>query len=386
MATRPRDLYAVLEVDRKASQDDIKKAYRRLARKYHPDANPGDASAEERFKEVSQAYDVLGDAEKRRKYDRAGVGGFAGGARTGGAGAPGGFDVGGIGDIISDLFGNAARRGGGGGGSTTGAPPRKPRQERGRDVETEVSLSFAQAMEGGQVTVSVPLAAACDTCRGSGAKPGTSPRSCPQCRGRGVEAQGQGLFSISQPCSRCGGRGVVVDDPCPTCSGSGINRTVKTYRVNVPAGVKEGSRVRVAGKGEAGRNGGLPGDLYVITRVSPSPIFARKGDNLEVEVPLTIPEAIRGAEVEVPTLHGGRKRVRVPAGTSHGTVQRLRGEGPPRLNDNGTRGDLHVRFVIDVPATLSAEQRRAVDSLARATDNDPRERLFAAAAQTGEEG
>ena len=383
MATRPRDLYAVLEVDRKASQEDIKKAYRRLARKYHPDANPGDASAEERFKEVSQAYDVLGDTEKRRRYDRAGVGGFAGGTRTGAGGPGGGFDVGGIGDIISDLFGNAARRGGAGG--ATGAPPRKPRQERGRDVETEVSLSFAQAMEGGRVTISVPLAAACDTCRGSGAKPGTSPRSCPKCRGRGVEAEGQGLFSISQPCSRCGGRGVVVDDPCAICSGSGINRTVKTYRVNIPAGVKEGSRVRVAGKGEAGRNGGAPGDLYVITRVSPSPIFTRKGDNLEIEVPLTIPEAIRGAEVEVPTLHGGRKRVRVPAGTSHGTVQRLRGEGPPRLSDNGARGDLHVRFVIDVPATLSAEQRRAVDSLAKATDSDPRERLFAAAAQTGEE-
>jgi len=385
MATRPRDPYAVLQVDRKASQDEVKKAYRRLARKYHPDANPGDATAEERFKEVSQAYDVLGDPDKRRKYDRAGVGGFAGGVRTGGGAGPGGFDAGGIGDMLSDLFGSAARRGGGGAGGGAGAP-RKPREERGRDVDTEVSLGFAQAMEGGQVTISVPLAAACDTCRGSGAKPGTSPRSCPKCRGRGVEADSQGLFSISQPCSRCGGRGVVVDDPCPTCSGSGINRTVKTYRVNIPAGVKEGSRVRVAGKGEAGRNGGPSGDLFVITRVSPSPIFARKGDNLEVEVPLTIPEAIRGAEVEVPTLHGSRKRVRVPAGTRHGTVQRLRGEGPPRLNGNGARGDLHVRFVIDVPATLSAEQRRAVDSLARATDEDPRARLFAAAADTGEKG
>jgi len=384
MAIRPRDLYAVLQVDRKASQDEVKKAYRRLARKYHPDANPGDATAEERFKEVSQAYDVLGDPDKRRKYDRAGVGGFAGGVRTGGGAGPGGFDAGGIGDMLSDLFGSAARRGGGGAGGA--GAPRKPREERGRDVDTEVSLGFAQAMEGGQVTISVPLAAACDTCRGSGAKPGTSPRSCPKCRGRGVEADSHGLFSISQPCSRCGGRGVVVDDPCPTCSGSGINRTVKTYRVNIPAGVKEGSRVRVAGKGEAGRNGGPSGDLFVITRVSPSPIFARKGDNLEVEVPLTIPEAIRGAEVEVPTLHGSRKRVRVPAGTRHGTVQRLRGEGPPRLNGNGARGDLHVRFVIDVPATLSAEQRRAVDSLARATDEDPRARLFAAAADTGEKG
>jgi len=373
VATRPRDLYAVLGVDRKASQEDIKKAYRKLARENHPDRNPGDSAAEERFKEIGQAYDVLGDADKRRKYDRGGAG--AAGTRPGGA-APGGFDMGSVSDIISDLFGGATGAGRRGGAGTAS----RPRTERGRDVEAEVSLSFEQAMSGGQVSVEVPMATTCPTCKGSGAKPGTSARSCPRCHGRGVEADSQGLFSISQPCSRCHGRGVVIDDPCPTCQGAGHNRTVKRYKVNVPAGVQEGSRVRVAGKGEPGRNGGGPGDLYVITRVSPSPVFARKGDHVEIEVPLTIPEAIRGAEVEVPTLHG-RKRVRVPAGTRHGTVQRLRGEGPPRLGNTGApaRGDLHIRFVIDVPATLNREQRKAVDELERVMDGDPRADLLARA-------
>ncbi len=375
MATRPRDLYAVLGVDRKASQEDIKKAYRKLARQYHPDRNPGDSAAEERFKEVGQAYDVLGDADKRRKYDRGGVGVVGG--RPGGGGGPGGFDMGSVTDILSDLFGGGgggARRGGG-----TGTASR-PRTERGRDVEAEVSLGFEQAMSGAQVSVDVPMATTCQTCKGSGAKPGTSARSCPRCHGRGVEADSQGLFSISQPCSRCHGRGVVIDDPCPTCQGAGQNHTVKHYKVNVPAGVQDGSRVRVAGKGEPGRNGGATGDLYVVTRVSPSPVFARKGEHVEIEVPLTIPEAIRGAEVEVPTVHG-RKRVRVPAGTRHGTVQRLRGEGPPRLGKTGppARGDLHIRFVIDVPATLSREQRKAVDELERVMDGDPRADLLARA-------
>jgi len=373
MATRPRDLYAVLGVDRKASQEDIKKAYRKLARQYHPDRNPGDSAAEERFKEVGQAYDVLGDAAKRRKYDRGGAG--AAGSRPGAGGGAGGFDMGSVSDILSDLFGGATgstRRGGG--------TASRPRPERGRDVEAEVSLSFEQAISGGQVSVEVPMATTCQTCKGSGAKPGTSARSCPRCHGRGVEADSQGLFSISQPCSRCHGRGVVIDDPCPTCQGVGQNRTVKRYKVNVPPGVQDASRVRVAGKGEPGRNGGGPGDLYVVTRVSPSPVFARKGEHVEIEVPLTIPEAIRGAEVEVPTLHG-RKRVRVPAGTRHGTVQRLRGEGPPRLGETGppARGDLHIRFVIDVPATLSREQRKAVDELERVMDGDPRADLLARA-------
>jgi molecular chaperone DnaJ len=200
---------------------------------------------------------------------------------------------------------------------------------------------------------------------------------CPKCQGRGIESQGQGLFSISQPCSRCNGSGAVIDDPCATCQGAGSQKTVKRYKVNIPAGVREGSRVRLAGKGEAGRNGGPPGDLYVITHVAPSPVFERKGDNLEVEVPLTIPEAIRGADVEVPTLNG-RKKIRVAPGTKHGTVVKLRGEGPPRLGTRShpAKGDLHYRFVIDVPATLSAEQSEAVEKLSEVMDSDPRARLF----------
>jgi molecular chaperone DnaJ len=368
------DLYKVLGVDRKATQDEIKKAYRKLARQHHPDRNPDDAAAEEQFKKISAAYDVLGDAEKRKQYDRGGLGAFFGGGQGGAPGShgfPGGFDTGGLGDILSNLFGGAA----GGGSRTTGGPRRGPRPERGRDLEAEVSISFDQAIQGAQVTITVPLSQICATCTGTGAKPGTSPKTCPRCAGRGVESQGQGLFSISQPCSRCHGTGTVIEDPCPTCQGSGATRTVKSYRVNIPAGVKDGSRVRLAGKGEPGRHGGPNGDVNVITRVAPSPIFSRKGDNLEVEVPLTIPEAIRGAEVEVPTLDG-RKKLRVPAGTKHGTVQRLRGEGPPKLSGKA-RGDIHYRFVIDVPATLSDEQSEAVDKLSQVMNGNPRAKLFA---------
>jgi molecular chaperone DnaJ len=225
----------------------------------------------------------------------------------------------------------------------------------------------------------VPMNAACPTCRGTGAKPGTTPIVCPRCEGRGIETQGQGMFSISQPCSRCGGTGTVIEDPCPTCHGAGAVRTVKRLRVNIPPGVRDGSRIRLAGKGEAGRNGGPAGDLFLITHVEPSPTFRRKGDNLEVEVPLTIPEALRGADVQVPTLDG-TKTLRVKPGTAHGTVQRLRGEGPPKPN-SGTppqKGDIHYRFLIDVPDHLSEEQERAVEELSRTmgADGDPRAALF----------
>ncbi len=229
-------------------------------------------------------------------------------------------------------------------------------------------------MEGAQIPVSVPLSAPCATCRGTGAKPGTQPTICSRCQGRGVEAESQGLFSISQPCRQCGGTGTEIKDPCPTCKGSGRTRQVKRYRVNIPAGVKEGSRVRLAGKGEAGPRGGDTGDLYVITHVADSPVFTRKGDNLEVEVPITIPEAIRGATIEVPTL-AATKRIRVPPGTKHGAVQRLRGEGPPKLGGRG-RGDIHYRLVIDVPSSLSKEQQEVVDELATVIDGNPRERLL----------
>jgi molecular chaperone DnaJ len=359
-----RDPYKALGVDKKASDEEIKKAYRKLARQYHPDANHGDKGSEERFKEVQEAYSILSDPKKRKEYDSGGGifgGGFDPGSfRTGGGG--GGF--GGFGDILSDIFG--------GGGAGRGG---SPGPERGRDLETEVHISFDQAMEGAQIPVSVPLSAPCPTCRGTGAKPGTQPTICSRCQGRGVEAESQGLFSITQPCRQCGGTGTEIKDPCPTCDGSGRTRQVKRYRVNVPAGVREGSRVRLAGKGEVGPRGGPAGDLYVVTHVSASPIFHRKGENLEVDVPITIPEAIRGATIEVPTL-AGTKRIRVPSGTQHGTVQRLRNEGPPKLNGKG-RGDIHYRLSIEVPSQLSKEQAEVVDELATVINGNPRERLLA---------
>jgi molecular chaperone DnaJ len=359
-----QDHYKTLGVERKASAEAIKKAYRKLARKYHPDRNPGDAKSEEHFKRISQAHDVLGDPEKRKQYDRQLANPFSSAGR--GSSQPG-FDAGGFGDILSDLFGQATR-----GGRTAGST--RTRSERGRDLEAEVSIGFQQAIAGAQVPIAVPTYERCATCAGTGAKPGTSPIVCPRCQGRGIESEGQGLFSISQPCSRCGGAGTVIEQPCPTCNGEGRKRAVKRYRVNVPAGVRDGSRIRLAGKGEPGRNGGPDGDLFVITRVQESPVFARKGDHVEVEVPLTIPEALRGAEIEVPTLDG-RKTLRVAAGTRPGSVLRLRGEGPKRLGKSG-RGDIHYRFTLDLPARLTAEQEAAVDDLAKVFNGNPRARLF----------
>jgi molecular chaperone DnaJ len=365
MADRP-DYYKVLGVGKGASDDEIKKAYRKLARQYHPDRNGGDKAAEERFKQVSQAHDVLSDPEKRKAYDR-GTGPFA---------MPGGFDPsafgGGVSDILSSIFGGAA--GGRGGGTRGRSGPTARAPQRGRDLETEVTLTFDQAVGGAQVPLAVPTSQPCPTCHGTGAKPGTTPKVCPVCNGRGVESQSQGIFSISQPCSNCHGTGTVIEDPCPTCGGTGAQRSIRRLRVNIPAGVRDGSRIRLAGKGEAGIRGSEPGDLYVITRVQESPVFKRDGDNLEVEVPLTIPEAVRGAVVEVPTLSGS-KRLRVPAGTKHGTVQRLRGEGPSKLGGKG-RGDIHYRFVIDVPASLSPEQDEALDRLSKVMNGNPRSRLF----------
>ena len=373
MAARP-DYYKILGVGKNASDEEIKKAYRKLARQHHPDRNNGNKEAEERFKEISQAYDMLSDPEKRKAYDR-------GSGPLGGFGMPGGFDPssfgGNFGDILSNLFGGGGGQPSGGRGGTSGVRGGRP-QQRGRDLETEVTLTFDQAVGGAQIPLAVPTSQPCPTCQGTGAKPGTTPKVCPVCGGRGVEAQSQGIFSISQPCSNCNGSGTVIEDPCPTCGGNGAQRSVKRLRVNIPAGVRDGSRIRLAGKGEPGpptQRGAEPGDLYVITRVNESSVFKRVGDNLEVEVPLTIPEAVRGAVIEVPTLTGS-KRLRVPRGTKHGTVQRLRGEGPQRLGGKG-RGDIHYRFVIDVPSSLSPEQSDAIDKLSDVMNGDPRAKLFA---------
>ena len=358
----PGDFYETLGVSKSASADEIKKAYRDLARKWHPDRNPDDPKAEERFKEIQQAYDTLSDPEKRKQYDAGGrfAGGFPGAGR--------GFSD--LGDIFSSFFGR--------GGREQGARP-----TRGRDLETEVRISFDQAMHGTQVAVSVPTTGPCPTCDGSGAKPGTQPKVCPRCGGRGIDAESQGFFSISQPCPECGGQGSIIEDPCPTCGGDGVAQETKRYRVNIPAGVHDGSRIRLAGKGEAGFRGGPRGDLYVTTRVAASPVFRQRPDgNLEVDLPVTVTEAIQGASVEVPTLSGS-KTIRLAPGTQHGTVQRLRGEGPPRTKDSG-RGDIHYRIQIEVPKELTDEQREAVEKLAEALNGrNPRAGLLGHTARSG---
>jgi molecular chaperone DnaJ len=380
------DFYETLGVSRKADADEIKKAYRKLARENHPDRNPGDDAAEERFKEVQQAYDTLSDPEKRREYDAGGMfagqgggfpgGGFPGGFRTG----SGGFSAGDFGDIFSNLFNRGAGQPGAGGGV------RNAGATRGRDLETEVNLTFEQAMRGTQITVAVPVTDTCPTCDGSGAKPGTSPRTCPRCQGTGIDAQSQGMFSISQPCPQCGGRGEIIDDPCPTCEGAGVTRRTKRYRVNIPAGVHDGSRIRLRGKGEPGQNGAPQGDLYVVTRVAPSPVFKQREDgNLEVELPITVTEAIQGDTIEVPTLEG-TKKIRVAPGTESGKVVRLRGAGPPRPNGRG-RGDIFYRLQIDVPKKLSDEQRKAVEQLDAALNgDDPRAQLLRDASRSAGSG
>ena len=365
----PEDLYKVLGVSKKASDEEIKKAYRKLARQYHPDRNPGDEEAEEKFKEVQGAYDTLSDPEKRSAYDAGGASpfaGFGGGGQSpfGGAGGQGGFPGGiDLGDILGGMF----SRGGRGGG---------PQQVAGNDLETEVELNFDQAVNGTQVSVTVPKSERCPTCHGSGAEPGTAPVTCPRCEGRGVDAQSQGFFSISQPCPQCGGAGQIIEDPCRTCGGSGVTRQTKRYKVNIPAGVKDGTRIRLAGKGEAGQRGGPAGDLYVTTRVAPSPVFKRlDGGNLEVTVPITVAEALRGATIEVPTL-SGTKKIKVRPGTGHGSIQRLRGEGAPGPKGRG-RGDIRYRLEIEVPKDLTKEQEEAVEQLAEALNGgDPRAELL----------
>ncbi|MBD0316936.1 MAG: molecular chaperone DnaJ [Thermoleophilia bacterium] len=372
MATRTRDLYEALGVSKNASQDEIKKAYRKLARKYHPDKNAGDSEAEERFKEVQAAYDVLGDPKKRKEYDQLGARIFAGG------GAPGGWnanwsgnvgDLGDLGDLFGGVFGNL--RGRAAGGAARGA--RAQRGERGRDVEVELNVSFEDSLRGVTTRIPVELETACSTCRGTGAEPGTAPVVCPECRGRGVISESQGLFALSQPCPRCGGNGTVVEKPCRTCGGTGRERRTKRYEVKIPAGVRDGTRIKLKGKGEVGVNGGPAGDLHVVTRVTPSPLFVRKGADLVIDVPITYSEAALGAEVEVPT-PDGRISLKVPPGSQDGRTLRVRGRGAPKLNGGG-KGDLLARVRVTVPTRLTKAEREAIENLRKVSRENPRERL-----------
>ena len=321
--------YETLGVAKGASDDEIKKAYRKLARQYHPDANPGDAAAEERFKQINEAHDVLSDPDKRKQYDTFGQNFRPGQGPTNFDGfdmraAAEGFDLG-------DLFGGLFARGGAGGRGT-----REQRPLRGADVEVAVRISFEDALKGATVKVPVAKANTCYACHGSGAAPGTSPIICPECKGRGVTSESQGFFSLSHTCRRCGGAGTVIEDPCGVCGGSGRVRSTKTYQVRIPAGVKNGTRIKVKGKGEAGPRGGEAGDLYVVTQVDESSLFQRRGDDLVVEVPVTFAEASMGAQVELPTPDGQRVKVKVPAGSTDGKTLRVKGRGSPRLNGGGT--------------------------------------------------
>jgi molecular chaperone DnaJ len=359
-------LYNTLGVKKGASADEIKKAYRKLAAKYHPDRNPGDASAEEQFKEVQSAYDVLSDSEKRKQYDRFGDANGRPGFDPRNFGGGGNFTINDLGDL-GDLFGGLFNR-----GSTR---TRRPQRERGADVEVLVNLSFEDSLRGLETKIPVEVTTACRECGGTGAEPGTSPIICPECNGRGVVSESQGLFALSQPCPRCRGNGTVVEKPCRKCSGSGRERRTRRYTVKIPAGVKDGTRIRLKGKGELGAAGGQPGDLFVVTRVEPSKLFERRGTDLVIDVPVTYAEAALGATVEVPTPYGERVSLKVPAGTQDGRLLRIRGHGAPKLDGSG-KGDLIARLRVTVPKKLTKKEREALEEFEKVSREDPRGALF----------
>jgi molecular chaperone DnaJ len=347
----PSSLYEVLGVPKNASQDEIKKAYRKLVREVHPDRNPGN---EERFKEVQGAYDVLSDPEKRKQYDRFGSANGRPGAGPAGGGTT--FD---FGDFdLGDIFGGLFNRGG-------RAEPQAQRGQRGNDVEVEVRVSFEDALRGVQTTVPVQLELACHTCHGTGAAPGTAPTVCPQCSGSGVVATSQGLFALQQPCPRCHGMGSIVETPCPTCHGSGRERRTKRYTVKIPAGVKDGTRIKLKGKGEAGYGGAAAGDLFVVTRVEPSKIYERRGDDLVVNVPVSFATVALGGTVEVPTPEGAVS-LKIPSGTEDGKLLRIKGRGAPRLKGGG-QGDVLARVRIEVPKKVNKKQRELLEELQKST-------------------
>ncbi|GAA1592769.1 MULTISPECIES: molecular chaperone DnaJ [Kribbella] len=379
-----KDFYKVLGVSKTAEPDEIKKAYRKLARQYHPDSNAGDTKAEAKFKEVSEAYDVVGDAKKRKEYDEArrlfGSGGFR---MPGGSGGQGGggfnFDVGdlfnrgggqgtggGLGDILGGMFG--------GGGRTTTTTTARPR--RGQDIETEATIEFAEAVNGVTVGLRMTSDEPCPTCRGTGAKYGTVPKVCLKCEGTGMQTSVQGgVFAMTEPCTECKGRGLVVDQPCETCHGSGRGQSSKTMQVRIPAGVQDGQRIRLKGKGAAGERGGPAGDLYVTVHVKSHRIFGRQGEHLTLNVPVSFTEAALGAEIKVPTLDGLPVTVRIPAGTANGSKLRVRGKGSVRRD--GTKGDLLLTLEVQVPHELTDEQKEKLQEFNSASDHpDLRAGLF----------
>lgn len=369
-----KDLYAVLGLTKGASKDDIKKSYRKLAKELHPDQNKNNPEAEAKFKEVSEAYSVLGDEAKRREYDEgrelyANGGGFRnfGGQRGGGQNFEfnfGGGGDGGLGDILGGIFNRRGQAG----------------ARRGADVETSVTVDFLQAVEGVTVPLRLTSERACQSCAGTGAKSGTTPRVCPACDGGGSVSRNLGGFAMSEPCQACRGRGLLVDDPCPTCHGSGRGQSSRTVNTRIPAGVSDGQKIKLKGKGAPGERGGPAGDLFITVHVRPHPVFGRKGENLTLTLPVTFPEAALGAEVKVPTLAGAPVTLRLSPGTSNGRTMRVRGRGVPRKD--GTRGDLLVTVSVAVPANLNSDARKALEAFAKATaTDDPRAGLLDGAAR-----
>ncbi len=349
-----KDFYATLGVSKEASSKEVTKAYRKLARQLHPDANPGDEASEARFKEVTAAYDVVGDESRRAEYDQVRqmgpMGGFGAGPAHGGMGGGGGMGGFDLGDLFGNMFGGG--QGGGPGG----------RGQRGADLETRLTLSFTEAVNGATTSVHLVSDAACSTCSGSGARPGTRPTTCGACGGRGVQAEDQGPFSFSRPCGQCSGRGSQIDDPCGSCRGSGVERRPREVKVRIPAGVDEGQRIRLKGRGEPGR-GGPDGDLFIVVAVEPDTRFGRRGRHLTVSVPVTFPQVVLGAEIEVPLLDGGTVTLKVPAGTRSGQTFRVKKRGVP---EKGGTGDLLVSIEVEVPTDPTEAERAAVEALAEA--------------------
>jgi molecular chaperone DnaJ len=359
------DLYKVLEVSKDASQDEIRRSYRRLARKYHPDANPGDKKAEDRFKEIQHAYEVLSKPEKRREYDE-GPRTFFGSGGTGRSGDAG------FGEF-SDLLGGFGNLGDVFGRTTT----TQRTQAKGENITVNVRLSFRDALNGVTTRVGVPVEEACGECGGTGAAPGTAPRTCPECGGRGVQSRDQGFFALSTPCSGCGGEGRIIEKPCSVCGGNGRVRRSRQVKVRIPAGARDKMKVRIPGRGHAGRDGGPAGDLYVRTLVEEHPVFKRKGDDFVVGVPVSFVEAALGAEIQVPRPGGGIVKLRLPAGTQDGKKFKVRGAGASRARtDGGEKGDLIVRVSVVVPKKLKRREREILEALAEERDEDVREDLF----------